>query len=47
MIGCGTETGAFVRLDDLQPGYAFGQLDRSIIMSPGKINSRILLPVTT
>jgi hypothetical protein len=31
----------------LQPGYAFGQLDRSIIMSPGRVNSRILLPVTT
>jgi energy-coupling factor transporter ATP-binding protein EcfA2 len=47
VIGYGTETGAFVRLDDLQPGYAFGQIDRSIIMSPNKINSRIILPVTT
>lgn len=47
VLGYGTEVGAFVRLDDLQPGYAFGQLDRSIIMSPGKVNSRILLPVTT
>lgn len=43
----GTEVGAFVRLDDLQPGYAFGQLDRSIIMNPGKVNARIILPVTT
>lgn len=47
VIGFGTETGAFVRLDDLQPGYAFGQIDRSIIMSPSKVNSRIILPVTT
>ena len=47
VIGYGTETGAFVRLDDLQPGYAFGQIDRSIIMSPNKINSRIILPITT
>jgi H2-forming N5,N10-methylenetetrahydromethanopterin dehydrogenase-like enzyme len=47
VIGHGTEIGAFVRLDDLQPGYAFGQIDRSIIMSPNKINSRIILPVTT
>jgi len=47
VVGHGTEIGAFVRLDDLQPGYAFGQIDRSIIMSPNKINSRIILPVTT
>lgn len=46
-IGYGTEVGAFVRLDDLQPGYALGQLDRSIIMNPSQINSRIVLPVTT
>lgn len=43
----GTEIGAFVRLDDLQPGFAFGNLDRSIIMSPYKINARAVLPVTT
>ncbi|MBD3313981.1 phosphoenolpyruvate carboxykinase [Candidatus Woesearchaeota archaeon] len=43
----GTETGAFVRLDDLQPGFAFGNIDRSIIMSPQKVNARALLPVTT
>ncbi|MEA2077235.1 MAG: phosphoenolpyruvate carboxykinase [Candidatus Marinimicrobia bacterium] len=47
IIGYGTEVGAFVRLDDLQPGYAFGQIDRSIIMSPNKVNARIILPVTT
>ncbi len=47
IIGYGTEIGAFVRLDDLQPGYALGQLDRAIIMSPNQVNSRIVLPVTT
>ncbi|OGI07101.1 MAG: hypothetical protein A2Y40_02225 [Candidatus Margulisbacteria bacterium GWF2_35_9] len=47
VVGYGTETGAFLRLDDLQAGYAFGQLDRSIIMSPNKVNARIVLPVTT
>jgi energy-coupling factor transporter ATP-binding protein EcfA2 len=47
VIGYGTEVGAFVRLDDLLPGYAFGQLDRSIIMNPSQVNSRIVLPVTT
>lgn len=47
IVGYGTEIGAFVRLDDLQPGYAFGQLDRSIIMNPNQVNARIVLPVTT
>jgi hypothetical protein len=47
VIGYGTEVGAFVRLDDLKPGYAFGQLDRSIIMNPSQVNARIVLPVTT
>jgi hypothetical protein len=47
IIGFGTETGAFVRLDDLQPGYAFGQIDRTIIMSPNQTNARVVLPVTT
>jgi hypothetical protein len=47
ILGYGTEIGAFVRLDDLQPGYAFGQLDRSIIMNPNQINARVVLPVTT
>lgn len=45
--GYGTEIGAFVRLDDLQPGYAFGQIDRTIIMSPSQVNARAVLPVTT
>ena len=47
VIGYGTETGAFLRLDDLQPGYAFGQIDRSIFMSPNQTNARVVLPVTT
>jgi hypothetical protein len=45
-IGYGTEIGAFLRLDDLQAGYAFGQLDRSIIMNPSQTNARIVFPVT-
>jgi hypothetical protein len=45
-IGYGTEIGAFLRLDDLQPGYAFGHLDRSIIMNPSQVNARIVFPVT-
>lgn len=46
-MGYGTETGAFLRLDDLQPGYAYGRLDRSIIMNPSQVNSRIVIPVTS
>ena len=45
-IGYGTEIGAFLRLDDLQPGYAYGHLDRSIIMNPNQVNARIIIPVT-
>ena len=47
VLGYGSEIGAFVRLDDLQQGYAFGQIDRAIIMSPQKVNARVVLPVTT
>jgi len=43
--GVGTEIGAFLRLDDLQPGYAFGQIDRSIILNAHQTNARIILPV--
>lgn len=46
IIGYGTEIGAFLRLDDLKPGYAFGQIDRAIIMNPTQTNARIILPVT-
>ena len=45
-VGYGTEIGAFLRLDDLQPGYAFGHLDRSIIFNPSQVNARIVFPVT-
>ena len=47
VLGYGTEIGAFVRLDDLQQGYALGQIDRAIIMSPQRVNARVVLPVTT
>lgn len=47
VLAYGTEVGAFVRLDDLSPGYAYGNLDRSIFMSPHKINARVVLPVTS
>ncbi|MCA9407721.1 MAG: phosphoenolpyruvate carboxykinase [Candidatus Omnitrophica bacterium] len=46
ILGYGTEIGAFLRLDDLKPGYALGQIDRAIIMSANQINARIILPIT-
>ena len=45
IIGYGTEIGAFVRLDDLDQGYAFKEIDRSIFMNPDKINARLVMPV--
>lgn len=47
VMGYGTETGAFLRLDDLPSGYALGQMDRAIIMSANQVNARIIIPVTT
>lgn len=47
VIGYGTEIGAFLRLDDLKPGYALGQIDRAIIMSANQVNARIILPVAS
>ena len=45
--GYGTEIGAFVRVDDLESGYAFEQLDRGIFTNPDKINARVTIPVST
>ncbi|PWJ96159.1 hypothetical protein C7380_10268 [Oceanotoga teriensis] len=44
IVAYGTETGAFVRLDDLQPGYAYSAMDRSIFMNPNEINARVIVP---
>ena len=46
-LAYGTEIGAFVRLDDLDQGYAYKELDRSIFMNPDKINARVIIPVST
>lgn len=46
-MGYGTEIGAFVRLDDLDQGYAFKEIDRSVFMNPDKINARLVMPVAT
>lgn len=45
--GYGTEIGAFVRVDDLDPAYAFEQLDRGIYTNPDKVNARVTIPIST
>lgn len=46
VVAYGTEVGAFVRLDDLRPGYAFGNIDKSIFFNPGGTNARVVIPIT-
>ncbi len=46
VYGYGTEIGAFVRLDDLDQGYAFKEINRSIFMNPDKTNARLVMPVS-
>lgn len=42
----GTEIGAFVRLDDLDKGTAYKDMDRSIFFNPEKSNARVVLPAS-
>ncbi|MCD6103456.1 MAG: hypothetical protein DRP19_02105 [Thermotogae bacterium] len=44
VVAFGTEIGAFVRLDDLPPGFAYSTMDRSIFMNPDRINARVIVP---
>jgi hypothetical protein len=46
LLAYGTEIGAFLRLDDLAPGYAFGRFDRSVFMNPHRDNARVVIPLT-
>lgn len=43
----GTEIGAFVRVDDLDPAYAFEQLDRGVYTNMDRINARVTIPIST
>ncbi|WP_165024660.1 phosphoenolpyruvate carboxykinase [Dysgonomonas sp. ZJ279] len=45
--GYGTEIGAFVRVDDLDPAYAFEQLDRGVYTNMDQINARVTIPIST
>lgn len=40
----GTEIGAFVRLDDLDKGSAYRDMDRSIFFNPESANARVVVP---
>ncbi len=44
--GQGTEIGAFIRLDDLDPGTPYREMDRSIFMAPENPNSRMIQPAS-
>lgn len=44
VVAQGTEIGAFVRLDDLDKGTAYRDMDRSIFFNPEKPNARVVLP---
>ena len=47
IIAQGTEIGAFVRLDDLDRGLPYQQMDRSIFMNPESANNaRVIVPVS-
>lgn len=43
----GTETGAFVRLDDLDKLTAYRDLERNIFINPQKENARVIQPVSS
>ena len=44
-FGQGTEIGAFIRLDDLDPGTPYRDMDRSIFMNPESTNNaRVITP---
>lgn len=40
----GTETGAFVRLDDLSSAVAFNNMDRGVYLNPELSNARVIIP---
>ncbi len=46
VVGRGTEIGAFIRLDDLHPGYPYMEIDRSVFMNPHLRNARLVMPIT-
>ena len=45
--GQGTETGAFIRLDDLDPGTPYKDMDRSVFFAPENPNARMVVPASS
>lgn len=43
----GTEIGAFIRLDDLDKGSAYRDMDRSIFFNPESSNARVVIPASS
>lgn len=43
----GSEIGAFVRLDDLDTGYAYQEMDRAIFLNPNQKNARVIIPISS
>ena len=43
----GTETGAFVRLDDLSSAVAFNNMDRGVYLNPEQKECRVIIPADT
>ncbi len=46
VVANGTETGAFVRLDDLDSSTAYQDIERSIFLTSGSNNARVIEPIT-
>jgi hypothetical protein len=46
ITACGTEIGAFVRLDDLDEGYAFSHLNDAFMFNFGENNARLVYTCT-
>ncbi|MGL5541377.1 MAG: hypothetical protein ACRDBX_07085 [Erysipelotrichaceae bacterium] len=44
LYGQGSEIGAFIRLDDLDKGSPYKEIDRSIFMNPQTTNARVIVP---
>lgn len=47
ILATGTETGAFVRLDDLDNSYSIKSIDRAIYFNPDLVNSRVVVPLSS
>ena len=43
-VARGTEIGAFIRLDDLEPGAPYRDIHRSIFFNPDRSNARVITP---